>query len=366
MLSQEKPGCCHDTSGMSRRGFLGTSGRVMGANGRRAFRMTALAVLALVCRLALAEPPRAVDGNRLRAVTSRAAHSADAAAPRVRISDVIYGRKDGMALTMDVLKPPEANGAAVIWVASGGLRSNHGMIAGDGFVRYVEPLLKRGYTVFAVVHGSMPKYEIREITADFHRAVQFIRHHAKDFGIDPNRVGISGGSSGGSLSLLIGTTGRVSNPKARDPVERQSSRVQAVACFYPGTDWVNFEREGISVLGVCQRLGLIEGFRFRRFDPTAKEHVLITNPKQVEELLREYSPINRVTAESAPTLIIHGDKDDLVPLDQSERMIAKLKAAGVTAELVVKKGEGHGWGNQTVDMERFADWYDKHLARKGS
>jgi acetyl esterase/lipase len=227
----------------------------------------------------------------------------------------------------------------------------------------VEPLLKRGYTVFAVVHGSMPKYEIREITADFHRAVRFIRHHGKDFGIDPNRLGISGGSSGGSLSLLIGTTGRVSNPKARDPVERQSSRVQAVACFYPGTDWVNFEREGISVLGVCRRLGLIEGFRFRRFDPKAKEHVLITDPKKVEDLLREYSPINRVTAESAPTLIIHGDKDDLVPLDQSERMIAKLQAADVTAELVVKEGGRHGWAATAKDMEHFADWFNKHLTQ---
>jgi len=286
-------------------------------------------------------------------------------APCVRISDVIYGRKDGMVLTMDVLKPAEQNGAGVIWVASGGLRSSHGMIAGDGFVRSMEPLLKRGYTVFAVVHGSMPKYEIREITADFHRAVRFIRHTAGDFGIDPNRLGISGASSGGSLSLLIATTGRAGNPQAPDPVERQSSRVQAVACFYPGTDWVNFEREGVSVLGVCQRLGLIEGFRFRRFDPAAKENVLITDPKAVENLLAEYSAINQVTPESAPTLIIHGDKDDLVPLDQSERMIEKLKAVGVTAELLVKEGEGHGWGNQAVDMERFAEWYDRHLARNG-
>ncbi len=163
------------------------------------------AVYVATCGAGLAEPPQAVAGKQLVAALNRAGPPTPAS-PCVRISDVIYGRKDGMALTMDVLKPPTPNGAGVIWVASGGLRSSHGMIAGNHFVGRMKPFWKRGYTVFAVVHGSMPRYNIEEITGDFHRAVRFIRHHAKKFGIHPNRLGISGASSGGSLSLLIGTT----------------------------------------------------------------------------------------------------------------------------------------------------------------
>ena len=267
-----------------------------------------------------------------------------------------------MALTLDVLTPPKPNGAGVIWAVSGGFRSSHDAIAGDGFVRRVRPLLEHGYTVFAVVHGSMPKFEMREIAADMHRAVRFIRRHADDFRIDPNRLGVSGASAGGHLALWLGTTGKPGDPAAADPVDRCSSRVQAVACFFPGTDWVDFEKPGVDVLGVSKRIGTIESFRFREYDPALRESVLITDPKRVEAILREYSPINRVTRESAPTLIIHGDADRLVPLEQqSGRMIERLKQHDVPARLIVKKGKGHGWANMSEDFEHLARWYDEHL-----
>src|SRR5439155_3550362 len=99
--------------------------------------------------------------------------------------------------------------------------------------------LKRGYTVFAVVHGSQPKFTVPEILLDMHRAVRYIRSHAQDFKIEPERIGITGGSAGGHLSLMQGTAGDLGDPKARDPVERVSSRVQAVACFFPATDFLN-------------------------------------------------------------------------------------------------------------------------------
>src|SRR6187401_2898023 len=106
--------------------------------------------------------------------------------------DVIYGRKPGLALTMDVFTPKEkANGAAVIWVVSGGWVSSHDNI-NPGIPT---ELTKRGYTVFAVVHGSQPKYTIPEVLQDMHRAVRYIRYHAKDYGVDPEKLGIFGGSA---------------------------------------------------------------------------------------------------------------------------------------------------------------------------
>src|SRR5215472_7725273 len=141
-----------------------------------------------------------------------AARAADPA-EFTRTADVIYGKKYGMALTMDVFTPTKnANGAAVIAVISGGFFSRPEMIQP---VFYSE-LLKRGYTVFAVLHGSQPKYTIPEIITDLNRAVRFIRFHAKDYHIDPDRIGIVGASAGGHLSLMQGTAGDTGDPKATD------------------------------------------------------------------------------------------------------------------------------------------------------
>src|SRR5207302_102584 len=142
-----------------------------------------------------------------------------------RQEDVIYGRKYGSALTMDVFTPPKQNGAAIIWAASGGWFSAHEFVN----ARFPQEYTSRGYTVFAVVHGSQPKYAIPEVLQDMHRAVRFIRFHAKDYHIDPDRIGITGGSAGGHLSLMQGTAGTMGDPNAKDPIDRESSRVQAVA-----------------------------------------------------------------------------------------------------------------------------------------
>src|SRR6187402_1183493 len=115
-------------------------------------------------------------------------------APAVtHLTDVVYGRKFGVALTMDVFKPTQnANGAGVIWVVSGGWVSAHTLVETKMAFSPVQPLLKRGYTVFAVVHGCQPKFTIPEILTDMHRALRFIRHNAKEYGIDPNRIGVYG------------------------------------------------------------------------------------------------------------------------------------------------------------------------------
>src|SRR5438270_1165580 len=158
-----------------------------------------------------------------------------------RKEDVIYGRKYGTALTMDVFTPKtDANGAAIIFVVSGGFYSSHDAIN----VNAVKPFLRRGYTIFAVVHGSQPRYQVPEIVQDMNRAVRFIRHHAKDYAIDADRIGVTGGSAGGHLSLMLGTAGGKGEPTARDPVDRESSRVQAVACFFPPTDLLNYGAPG--------------------------------------------------------------------------------------------------------------------------
>ena len=278
-----------------------------------------------------------------------------------RTEDVIYGRKFGTALTMDVFRPKEgANGAAVVLVVSGGFFSSHEAI-NPAFAR---PFAARGYTVFAVVHGSQPRYSVPEIVEDMRRAVRFIRHHAKDYGIEPDRVGVSGASAGGHLSLMLGTAGDTGNPEARDPVDRESSRVQAVACFFPPTDFLNYGGPGLEKIKATDHAPPFRSaFDYRELDKAANVWIPITDPKKLREITRHISPITHVSPDDPPTLIFHGDADTLVPLQQSEAMVEALKGAEVEAKLVVKDDAGHGWPDLPQDLQAFADWFDKHLKR---
>ncbi|HTU16496.1 MAG TPA: prolyl oligopeptidase family serine peptidase [Gemmataceae bacterium] len=280
----------------------------------------------------------------------------------VRTRDVIYGRKDGLALTMDVIAPRDkANGLGLIFVVSSGWRSRPEAILPEMYA----PFFRRGYTVFAVVHGTQPRFTVPEIIPDMHRAVRFIRYHARDYHIDPDRLGITGGSAGGHLSLMIATAGAAGNPRAKDPVERVSSRVQAVACFVPPTDFLNWGTEGAVLDSKHMKDKRFKAaIDFQLFDPN--EHIFkrVTDDMKVHEILRDISPISHVSRDDPPTLIIHGDEDKLVPLQQSRRMVAKLKEAGVPASLIVKKGYGHVWITILKDTETFADWFDQYLKKE--
>jgi acetyl esterase/lipase len=291
--------------------------------------------------------------------------AAAAEEPFTRTQDVIYGRKFGVALTMDVFAPKkDANGAAAVFVVSGGWFSSHDFLdaAGPGFIN---ELSNRGYTVFGVVHGSQPKFTIPEVLQDMNRSVRYIRQHAADYHVDPNRVGIYGASAGGHLSLMQGLAGDAGDPGAKDPVDRQSSRVQAVACFYPPTDFLNYGKEGEIALGRGVLKDFKAPFDFREFDKDRKAFVTVTDEPKLLEIGRKISPITHATADDPPTLIIHGDADKLVPIQQAQILVDKLKAAGVEAKLVTKPGAQHGWPDQAKDMVLIADWFDAHLLKSG-
>lgn len=282
-----------------------------------------------------------------------------------RTRDVIYGRKVGLSLTMDVFTPKKANGLGVAFVISGGWYSSVDIIKPEAYRAFLE----RGYTLFAVLTSSQPKYTIPEIVEDVHRAVRFIRHHAKDYRIDPDRLALTGGSSGGQLALTVAMSGKKGDSNARDPVDRESSRVQAAACFCPPTDFLNWGKPG-RIMDV-RRMGSTPQLRvfasavdFKVYDGEKGVYVPLIDEEQVKEILRGISPITHVSADDPPTLVMHGDKDDLVPIQQSESFIAKLKEAGVTAKLIVKQDAGHAWLDLVKDMKYLAEWFDEQLKDK--
>ncbi len=268
-------------------------------------------------------------------------------ADMTRISDVVYGHKAGVALVMDVFKPEKPNGIAFIWIVSGGWVSD---------TRSMNPGLAKafcdhGYTVFEVCHGSQPYFKLPDILKDVYRSVRFIRAGAAGFGIDPNKLAVSGGSAGGHLSLMIAAHGDDGDPNATDPIERASSKVQAVAAFYPPTDMGSWGAAG--KIAVDQPILRVFWPAFGITDKTPRT--------EIEAMIPALSPLPAFTAAMPPTLFIHGDADALVPLQQSQIGYAKLQELKVPTQLIVRPGKGHGWGDVGPDIAAIIAWVDKYL-----
>lgn len=278
------------------------------------------------------------------------------------VKEEIYGRKEGVALTMQVFRPKKSNGAAVVRLISGSWYSSM-----ENWERYkpnASLYLDKGYTYFLVAHGSNPRYNIQEASADVKRAVQFIRYHANDYGIDPNKIGITGSSAGGHLSLVNALSDDVIDTASKDPVTKVSGRANVVAVFYPPTDFMNWGAKGISPVNYPNFLeanGVAGAFAFRYYDTTKKNYVLITDLKERVKIAESLSPANLVTKDDPPVFIWHGDADKTVPIQQSKWLEEKYKANNLPFELRIKPGEDHGWKTQIKEEADFVVWFDKYL-----
>jgi acetyl esterase/lipase len=264
------------------------------------------------------------------------------------VPDVVYGHKDGMALTFDVIEPAKSNGAGILWVQSGGWYSR--WVDPKGWPVVCKPWLDKGYTMFIVRHGSAPKFTVPEAVADMRRCVRFIRQKSKRWHIDPERLGVVGSSAGGHLALMLGTTGEPGDPtKEKDKLLHESGRVAAVVAIYPPTDlrgWTTKPPEVIKKI------------------PTLKPP--LTFDSKLEE---SCSPLLQVTSKSAPTLMIHGDQDKLVPIEHSKNMLNALEKEKVPCKLITIEGAGHGFSpkqNQEIVSPAMLEWFDKYLAKKES
>jgi len=262
---------------------------------------------------------------------------AQAPAPRIT-PDVVYGHKDGLAMTFDVYTPPNPNGAGVLFMVSGGWVST--WAPPEGTLRRFELLLTKGFTVFSVRHGSSPRYKVPDAAADVERAVRFIKLNATKFGVDPARLGAWGGSAGGHLSLMLGLDPDQGDAQARDEILRGPSGLAAVVAWFPPVDLRGWT-------------GPSKDFPALEFDA---------------ELAPSVSPILLVSKDDPPTLLIHGDADKLVPISHSQRMHAALKEAGVTTDFVTIPGGTHGFAGNAEHTRQATElmvaWFERHLLKK--
>lgn len=238
--------------------------------------------------------------------------------PRIT-RDIHYTDSKDLNLSFDVCRPAEPNNAAVLYIVSGGWYSRrfdpNSLFPDTKAEKNVfGKLVDEGFTVFLVRHRSAPRHKVPEAVEDVRNATRFIRQHADEYAVKENRFGAMGASAGGHLSLMLGV--------AEGPADESgvSDRVQAVVAYCPPTD-------------LRPILGFKEQFPALDFDP---------------QLAASVSPLAHVSPDDAPTLLVHGTADRLVPLLSSQAIHAAFVLHGVQDRLLPLQGAGHGFRGQAA------------------
>jgi len=266
-----------------------------------------------------------------------------------RISDVIYLKQAGSAFTMDVFKPKTSNHAAVIFLCSGGWMSSHSMVSPE----LAKPFTDQGFTMFEVMHGSQPRYKVPDIVGELQHAIRFIRANAATYGIDKNEIGVMGGSSGGHLSLMLAAMGDDGQADAKDPVDQESSRVNAVVAFFPPTDMLNWGKPGQYANKIPQLAIFLPALSVAADTPDDK----------AQQIGQTWSPIYHISPMFPPTLLLHGDADQLVPLQQSQELDGVFTKDGVEHKLIIMKGIGHDARAFALELGEELGWFKGHLVK---
>ncbi len=249
---------------------------------------------------------------------------------------------------LDVFTPTDANESVrplIVWVHGGAWLG--GSKDNCPAVRFVN----RGYVVASINYRLSRHAKYPAQIEDCKAAIRFLRAHAKDYGIDPNRVGVWGSSAGGHLVALLGTTGDVKQYDKGENLD-QSSRVQAVCDFFGPTDFTLMSKFESTM---------------DHDSPTAPEALLIGGPVQEnKDLCKAANPITYVTKDDPPFLICHGNKDPLVPHNQSVILDEALTQAKVESTLHIVEGGGHGGWRDAKVNKMVEEFFDKHLKAKKS
>jgi dipeptidyl aminopeptidase/acylaminoacyl peptidase len=284
-----------------------------------------------------------------------------AASAQVRVEkNVVYGMYSGLALLTDVHHPAQPNGYGLIVVPGSGWSSNQGydalpLTALTSAVRFFVPkLIDAGYTLFVINHRNGTRFRYPAPVEDVQRAVRFIRYNAKTYGIDPDRIGAVGYSSGAHLVAMLGVLDGTGDSNDPDPINRVSAHVQSVVASATPTDLEHLD-SGSGVSNLASFMGQ------PRPDGRAPDPIAV-------KAYRAASPITHVSASSAPMLLFHGDADETVPFHQSELMVAAMRKAGAEVKFVRLPGGGHGFAGETAKHPEWPDflgetvrWLDQHL-----
>ncbi len=262
--------------------------------------------------------------------------------------DVVYGRAGKRDLHLDLYRPkrPAAEKLpVVVWIHGGGWRAgdkSSGKAILPHFVRTGR------YVAVAVEYRLTTEATWPAQIHDCKAAIRWLRATGAQYGIDPQRIGVIGGSAGGHLAALLGTSGEVAALEGKCGSPGHSSRVQAVVDFCGPTDLVAIDQQDL--------LPAVRQLLVAFLDGPVKE-------KRAQA--QAASPASYVSRDDPPVLIVHGTEDTIVPFQQAELFYRKLKAGEVECYLYRIQGAGHGIGGPHL-LDECLRFFDKHLWGKPS
>jgi len=264
------------------------------------------------------------------------------------IRDVEVGRGGGRRLTMHVLRPKTPPGRpmpVLAWIFGGAFRMGN---KDDGIPR-LGRFARRGYFCASLEYRLSQEAIFPAQINDCKCGIRYLRAHAAQLQIDPERIGAWGASAGGYLAAMLGATGEAPDLEGDGGWPGYSSRVQAVCDWFGPTDFLEMDRAGSEMVHDA---------------PDSPESQLVGGPIQEHpDRVARANPITYVRAGVPPFLIMHGDRDPLVPHNQSELLYAALQKVGAEARLVTLKGAGHGGPEfQAPEAARLVDeFFDRCL-----
>ena len=245
--------------------------------------------------------------------------------------------------TLDLYLPDHAHSPmpAVLWIHGGAWE------CGDKHPCPVREFAERGYVIASIGYRLSDKAAFPSQLQDCKSAVRWLRAHAAEYGIDPTRIGVWGESAGGHLAALLGTTGLTRDFDVGDHLD-QSSEVQCVVNWFGPVDFLEWGAP----------------FSPSMDSPESPVYRLLGGPiSQNREKTRSAGPLHHVHGRSAPFFTVHGGRDDIVPLVQSQRLHKALQAAGVESTLQVIPDAGHSTAEFTLPerLDEIAEFLARHL-----
>lgn len=258
------------------------------------------------------------------------------------MSGIEYSSPGGESLQLDLAKPKDGDGPfpTVMCIHGGGFRAG----TREGYDSLCVRLAEQGYVAATITYRLAPKHQFPAAIYDCKAALRFLRANAAKYKIDPERIGVTGGSAGGHLAQFVGLTGGLPQFEGEGGNPEQSTTVKCVVNVYGPSDFTQSYGKSVDAHVVLPMwLG-------GNLQEARKRHI-------------EASPLYWVTPAAAPTLVIHGTHDQYVAYEQGVWMVEKLLAANVEAVLFTLPNAGHGFkGEDQVKAEQamFA-FFETHL-----
>lgn len=272
------------------------------------------------------------------------------------VTDVPYSKDGNKAHVLDILrlkKLPKEPMPVLVFIHGGGFTGGDKTQGYGHLMRFA----KRGYFCATINYRKAYEKHFPAQIEDCKCAIRFLRAHAKQYNLDPDRIGVWGGSAGGNLVAMLGVTGGIKEFEGDGGWQDQSSRVQAVIEYYGMTDFLAIDE-------MVKQGKATERFLARN-GKTSISHLLgVEKWWENPELCRKASPTTYCTKDDAPFYIFHGDQDPLTNHEQGELLNEKLRAAGVESDFYLVKGGKHGWGTRKDVDDRIDAFLAKHLGKK--